>query len=669
MTYSRKQVQSQRGRGAEMRAWAAANCKLQNANCKMQIDAVRFLSTSWRFCGSFFLSVAVLFSSYSSAADVDDAVLKSETDRIAAAAKAIPSVLAIFADGGQGGGSGVVITPDGYALSNFHVTKPCGDYMQCGMADGRLYDAVIVGVDPVGDVALIKLFGRDDFPAAELGDSDTVQVGDWCFAMGNPFLLATDFTPSVSYGVVSGVHRYQYPAGTLLEYADCIQTDAAINPGNSGGPLFDAQGRLIGINGRGSFEKRGRVNVGVGYAISINQIKNFLGALRSGRIVDHATLGAQLTTADTGDVVVTNILEDCDAFRRGLRVDDEVVRFAGRSIRSVNAFKNVLGTLPRDWRVPLTFRRDGQTHEIYVRLMGVHREDELIAKTGGMPEPPQPRPREPMPDGRRPEGQQPDGKQPDGEPGAPPDGNQPDEDGDGPRKDGKGRRPPFRLPRAAPKKVNMPEIVKQHFEKGDRGFANYFFNRQNQERLWKGLVDRGNFAEFDGPWMIAGMVTGNVGECKITLASLGARIELPTGDSEMTLTEGWDMRLNPPGSGGMLGTLWLWRKLLVEGPKRFGKLEYRGTAPLPERGGLFDVLVGTAEGVDCLFYFDQSGGMLVALEMYPAGNDADPCEIYFLEYQEYEGRHFPRRMEVRHGDRVFGVFELATVELQKSGEK
>ena len=151
---------------------------------------------------------------------------------------------------------------------------------------------MIVGIDPTGDVALIKLLGREDFPAAELGDSDLVRAGDWCFAVGNPFLLATDFQPSISYGIVSGVHRYQPPAGTLLEYTDCIQTDAAINPGNSGGPLFDAQGRLIGINGRGSFEKRGRVNVGVGYAISINQIKKFLGCLHSGRIVDHATLGS-----------------------------------------------------------------------------------------------------------------------------------------------------------------------------------------------------------------------------------------------------------------------------------------------------------------------------------------------------------------------------------------
>ena len=91
-------------------------------------------------------------------------------------------------------------------------------------------------------MALIKLLGRDDFPHAELGDSDQLHAGDWVFAMGNPFLLATDFQPTVTYGIVSATHRYQSPAGTLLEYTDCIQTDASINPGNSGGPLFDMRG-------------------------------------------------------------------------------------------------------------------------------------------------------------------------------------------------------------------------------------------------------------------------------------------------------------------------------------------------------------------------------------------------------------------------------------------
>src|SRR5687768_15467548 len=266
---------------------------------------------------SLFVSWCLVIDASALAAEVPQPVLAAEQQRIDAIAKATRSAVAVFANDGNGGGSGVVITPDGYALTNFHVVQPAGNYMKCGMADGNLYEAVIVGIDPVGDVALIKLLGRDDFPAATMADSDKVRVGDWCFAIGNPFLLATDFQPTVTYGIVSGVHRYQYPAGTLLEYADCLQTDASINPGNSGGPLFNAAGELIGVNGRGSFEKRGRVNVGVGYAISINQIKHFLGDLRSGRIVDHATLGASVSTDSDGRVLVTNILESSDAYRRG----------------------------------------------------------------------------------------------------------------------------------------------------------------------------------------------------------------------------------------------------------------------------------------------------------------------------------------------------------------
>src|SRR4029077_9468905 len=130
------------------------------------------------------------------------------------------------------------------------------------------------------------------FPFAVMGDSDKVHEGDWSIAMGNPFLLATDFTPTVTFGLVSGVNRYQPPAGIILEYTDCIQFDTSINPGNSGGPLFNMDGEVIGINGRGSFDKRGRVNSGAGYAISSNQIKNFMGHLRAGLDADHATLGA-----------------------------------------------------------------------------------------------------------------------------------------------------------------------------------------------------------------------------------------------------------------------------------------------------------------------------------------------------------------------------------------
>src|SRR5262245_18810960 len=154
-------------------------------------------------------------------AEVPKAVLDAEQARIAAIQKAMKTAVAVFANEGNGGGSGVVISPDGYTLTNFHVAQPAGSYMKCGMAECRLYDAVIVGINPTGDVALIKLLGRDDFPTAVMADSDELKIGDWCFAVGNPFLLATDFQPTVTFGIVSGTHRYQPPAGTLLEYTDC----------------------------------------------------------------------------------------------------------------------------------------------------------------------------------------------------------------------------------------------------------------------------------------------------------------------------------------------------------------------------------------------------------------------------------------------------------------
>ena len=104
------------------------------------------------------------------------AVIDAESKRIDAMNEAKDAVLAIFPANGRGGGSGVVISPDGYALTNYHVVRPCGKAMQCGMADGKAYDAVLVGLDPTGDVALIKLFGRDDFPCAEMADSGSNPV-------------------------------------------------------------------------------------------------------------------------------------------------------------------------------------------------------------------------------------------------------------------------------------------------------------------------------------------------------------------------------------------------------------------------------------------------------------------------------------------------------------
>lgn len=462
--------------------------------------------------------------------DVDPEVARRQERQVETIARVSPAVVAVFAPGGQGGGSGVLISPDGYALTNFHVTGESPNF-QCGLSDGRLYDAVVVGWDPVGDIALIRLLGRDDFPYAALGDSDRVRVGDVVIAIGNPFLLATDFTPTVTMGIVSGLHRYQEPAGDgRLEYTDCIQTDAAVNPGNSGGPLFDWDGKVIGVNGRISLEKRGRVNVGVAYAISMRQIQNFLDGLRGGLIVDHASLGATVRTADDGRVLVHRVLETSDAYRRGLREGDEVVTFAGRAIASANDLQNVLGTLPKHWKVELTYRREGEKKSVHVRLMG------LESGTRGVPV----------------------------------------------------DRPS--LGRVM-EKLSLPKEVAAVYEKRE-GFANYYFNRQYRDLLLSRLKSLGDFSGDKGVWKLT-FTDARGEEAVATIGSDVALWD--AGENASTYQAGQANVDEPKGSGGLLLALDHWRQFLLSGPKWFSRCDYAGGQPdeegrsllvlVTERGG------------------------------------------------------------------------------------
>ena len=545
----------------------------------------------------------------------DPIVAEAQQRRVDVLKKISPAVVAIFGNGGQGGGSGVVISPDGYALSNFHVTSGSGNFMKCGLNDGVLYDAVIVGIDPTGDVALIKLLGRDDFPFAEIGDSDKVQVGDWAYAIGNPFLLATDFHPTVTYGIVSGVHRYQYPAGTFLEYADCIQVDSSINPGNSGGPLFNDAGELVGINGRGSFEKRGRVNSGAGYAISINQIMHFLDHLRSGRIVDHATLGATVTSDGDGRVVVASILESSEAYRRGLRLSDEIVSFAGRNIRSVNQFKNVLGIYPKGWRLPLTYRREQQKYSIQARLRGVHTKADLMPKTA-----PQQRP---------------------GQPKNPHD----DEHND-----------------AEKKKDSTPEAYRHMFVEKD-GFANYWFNEQEQKRLLPLITRWGDFSKLDGVWKISGQ-NGDADEFTLTLSDRGLGLQM-RNDVFFQPLDGSDFQDEPPGSGGLLIAMQHLRLMLQKQAEGFSEFYYLGSEPLDLTGEIVDVLVTTLTGVETRWYFARSPAAFVGLSCQIA-EDAEECEVYFGTVDQFEDRFFPGQIIVRSGGREYLRLNVGKTELEKT---
>ena len=304
-----------------------------------------------------------------------------ERRRIAVIDQLVPAVAAVFpGEVGKGGGSGVIIHPRGYLLTNFHVVKT-ERVVNVGLSDGVVYKADVLAIDPGGDIALARVRGKDRFDHVPLGDSDRLKVGERVWAMGNPFLLATDFKPTITEGLVSGIHRYR-GSGANLVYGDSIQTDAAINPGNSGGPLFSVRGTLLGINGLGGFrQERGRFNVGVGFAASINQIKNFIADLRAGGQVEHGTCDATVREVpDPKDptrriLVVDRIFDDSVAWKGGVRLGDRLLSLDGEELHTQNQFLARISRLPKGRLVRMKLWRDkpGKARELEVgfRLAGI----------------------------------------------------------------------------------------------------------------------------------------------------------------------------------------------------------------------------------------------------------------------------------------------------------
>jgi|CXWL01.1.fsa_nt_gi S1-C subfamily serine protease len=299
-----------------------------------------------------------------------DLVVRAESALINTIDKLSPAAVCIHDAAQRGGGSGVLIDAQGYGLTNFHVVAGMMEKRKGwgGLSDGTLYELEVLGVDPVGDVAMFRLKGENAFPFATLGDSDRVQIGDTVIAAGNPFILSEDYTPSISVGLVSGTHRYQKGVDGNLIYSDCLQVDAAINPGNSGGALFNAQGEVIGINGRISVGARGRLNVGHGFAISSNQIRRFIPALRGGLIARHGTLGAGVIELEMGRVLFVDVAPGGAADQAGIRNADRLLTFDGVPVRTQNVFASMLGTYPEDWPIALEVETDGKWREVTVRL-------------------------------------------------------------------------------------------------------------------------------------------------------------------------------------------------------------------------------------------------------------------------------------------------------------
>jgi putative serine protease PepD len=266
---------------------------------------------------------------------------------------------------GSGEGSGVVISADGYIVTNNHVVEGAtGSSVQVAFNSGKTVNATIVGTDPKTDLAVVKA-DATGLTAAKWADSDAVQVGDTVLAIGSPLGLQG----SVTAGIVSALHRTitvdsgqqtMFDTGTQTTIGDAIQTDAPINPGNSGGALVNTAGEVVGINsailtsGMGSSG-----NIGVGFAISANKAKSVTDQIIKGEKVSHPYLGVSVTDASTGGAEIRQVISGSPADKAGVEVGDVVTMIDDRPVTNSEALVGAVQASKAGATMTLTVQRNG----------------------------------------------------------------------------------------------------------------------------------------------------------------------------------------------------------------------------------------------------------------------------------------------------------------------
>ncbi|AWI08445.1 Do family serine endopeptidase [Ereboglobus luteus] len=272
----------------------------------------------------------------------------------------------------EGLGSGVIVSADGYILTNNHVVEDA-DELTVILSDDREFKARVIGTDPKTDVAVIKIDAKN-LPLATLADSDKLRVGDIVFAIGNPLGIGQ----TVTMGIVSATGRRVGILAEVEGYEDFIQTDASINQGNSGGALIDAKGRLVGINSAIISPTRG--NVGIGFAIPANLARNIMNNLVTSGKVTRGYFGASgepltpdLAEAldlprDTRGVILNDVTPDGPADNAGLRRYDVITAINNRPVTNAADLRTHVAQLPPDTEVTVRIFRDGKAETAIVRL-------------------------------------------------------------------------------------------------------------------------------------------------------------------------------------------------------------------------------------------------------------------------------------------------------------
>ncbi len=259
-------------------------------------------------------------------------------------------------------GSGYVVDPSGVIVTNNHVIRNATRIV-VSFSDGRTLVARVIGADPLTDVAVLKVDAGGSLPSVEFGNSDAVEVGDWVLAAGDPFGLGG----TVTAGIVSAKGR-EIGDGPFDRF---LQIDAPINPGNSGGPLFDLQGRVIGMNT--AIYSPGGGSVGIGFAIPSNTVSEVVSELRGGGHIRRGWLGVAIEsqsdpdTRDTG-VLVTGVAPGGPASRAGIRPGDVVLAVNGSTVDGAAALIRAVAALPPGTRVRLAVNRNGERMMVPVRI-------------------------------------------------------------------------------------------------------------------------------------------------------------------------------------------------------------------------------------------------------------------------------------------------------------
>jgi serine protease Do len=287
-------------------------------------------------------------------------------------------------------GSGFIISADGYVVTNNHVISPARagatvEQITVTLPDRREFEATLVGRDTASDLALLKIKGND-LPFVRFGDSQTVRVGDWVVAIGNPFGLGG----TVTAGIVSALHR-NLNAGVYDRY---IQTDASINMGNSGGPMFDLNGNVVGINTALISPTGG--NVGIGFAIPAEQARPVIEALRKGERPQRGYIGVSLQGLDEDIAaslgipknqgeLIRSVTAGGPAARAGIQQGDVVVSVGGKPVTPDESLAYLVARQPIGSRVPIELIRDGRRQTVNVAV-GVRPTEEELARLNGVEE-------------------------------------------------------------------------------------------------------------------------------------------------------------------------------------------------------------------------------------------------------------------------------------------